>query len=141
MKAGWGADEAAIVRATTPEAVASAAARMLEPGPSGASRVLVERPVGGPGLRLGAQHRCRGRDGSPARSAPAPGSNERAARRADLGRLLIDPALGLGLLTLAPRALALGLAGAEAAAFGRCLGALYEALLALDANPSRSTPC
>jgi succinyl-CoA synthetase beta subunit len=130
-----GSGEAAVVYATTPEAVAAAADRMLEPGPanSGATRVLVEEAL--PEGRAFAL--VIGIDPEAGRIAcwvgSSLGANDPAGRRADLDRLLIDPTLGLHPHHARRLADRLGLAGAEAAAFGRCLGALYEALLALDA--------
>ena len=129
-----GADEAAVVYATTPEAVAAAAARMLAPGPAAASRVLVEEALSeGRAFAL-----VLSIDAGAGRIAcqvgAGAGSNEPAARRADLGRVLIDPTLGLSPHHARRLAYRLGLAGAQATAFGRCLGALYEALIALDAS-------
>jgi succinyl-CoA synthetase beta subunit len=130
-----GSEEAAVVYATTPEAVAAAADRMLATGPAGAgaTRVLVEEALPeGKAFAL-----VIGVDPEAGRIAcwvgSSLGSNRPAAARPDLDRLLIDPALGLHPHHARRLAARLGLAGAEAAAFGRCLGALYEAVMALDA--------
>jgi succinyl-CoA synthetase beta subunit len=127
------AEEAAVAYATTPEAAAAAADRMLALGPEGATRVLVEEalPQGRAFALVLSIDAAAGRIACAVGSSL--GSNDPAARRAELNRLLIDPALGLHPHHARRLAHRIGLAGSEAAAFGRCLGALYEALLALDA--------
>ena len=132
------AGEAPAIYVTTPEAAGSAAERILASSSDGAlspaSRVLVEEAL----PEAGAFALVLTIDPSAGRIACAAGAsagdNRPAADRADLHRLLIDPATGV--LPGHGRRLAarLGLSGAQAAAFGRCLAALYEAVLALDAR-------
>jgi succinyl-CoA synthetase beta subunit len=110
--------EDGMVYATTPEAVSAAAERILAPASAlpAATRVLIEEALPeGQAFALVLSIHPEG-------------------PRADLGRVLIDPALGLHPHHARRLAHGLGLAGPEAAAFGRALGALYEAVLALDAT-------
>ncbi len=130
-----GAPDRSVTYATTPEAAAAAAERVLSaraPG-HGATRVLVEEAL--PETRALAL--VLSIDATAGRVACAVGSslgaNRPAPPGADAGRLLIDPALGVHPHHGRRLARRLGLAGGEAAAFGRCLTALYEAVVALDA--------
>ncbi len=131
-------EEVAIGYATTPEAAAAAAERILGPGAAGdkarASRVLVEEalPEGRAFALVLSVDSQAGRVACAVGSSL--GSNHPATRRAELARLLIDPALGMHAHHARRLARRLGLAGTEAAAFGRCLGAVYEAVIALDAS-------
>jgi succinyl-CoA synthetase beta subunit len=128
--------ENGVVYASTPEAVSAAAERILAPGSAlpGAMRVLVEEalPEGRAFAVVLSIDPDEGRIACAVGSSA--GSNHPQAARADLGRVLIDPALGLHPHHARRLAQRMGLAGAEAAAFGRALGALYEAVLALDAS-------
>ncbi len=131
------AGEGAVAFATTPEAVVAAAQRLFEQaggvGPH-VTRVLVEEAI--PQSRAFAV--VLGIDTDAGRVACAvgesAGTNRSLAECGTLDRVLIDPALGFNPYHARRLALGLGLSNLEAAAFARCLGALYDALIALDAS-------
>ncbi len=133
-----GPGESAIAYATTPEAAGAAAARMLNRSSAGAgarvTRVLVEEAL--PEARAFALVLTI--DTGAGRVACAvgtsAGTNQPARERADLDSITIDPATGLSPHHARGLAHRLGLGQTQAAAFGRCLGAVYEAVIALDAS-------
>ena len=139
-----GPGEAPIVFASTPEAVAASSERMLAALGSGrgapVTRVLVEEvlpPSRSFALLLSI-------DCGAGRIAMAVGesggANRGVAERDDLIRLTIDPAIGMGAHYARRLAHGLGLVDAQAAAFGRCMDALYAALMALDARQIEIDP-
>jgi succinyl-CoA synthetase beta subunit len=77
-------------------------------------------------------------DGAAGRVACAVGASAGANRpggdRSEMDALAIDPATGFNPHHARNLAHRLGLGGAQAAALGRCLAALYEAVIALDAT-------
>src|SRR4030095_15270549 len=77
-------------------------------------------------------------DGAAGRGACAVGATGGAYRpggdRSEMDALAIDPATGFNPHHARNLAHRLGLGGAQAAALGRCLAALYEAVIALDAT-------
>ncbi len=124
--------------ATTPEAVVAAAERLLEPAADGVgarvTRVLVEEAL--PEARAFALVLTidTGAGRVVCAVGSSAGTNQPARERADLDSITIDPATGLSPHHARGLAHRLGLGQAQAAAFGRCLGALYEAVIALDAS-------
>jgi succinyl-CoA synthetase beta subunit len=133
-----GPAESAVAYVTTPEAAASAAERLLDHASTGTrtrvTRVLVEEALpDAPALAV-----LFTIDGAAGRVACAVGASAGANRpggdRSELDALSIDPATGFNPHHARNLAHRLGLGGAQAAALGRCLAALYEAVIALDAT-------
>ena len=133
-----GRGDSAIAFATTPEAVVAAAQRLLERGSDGSgstiTRVLVEEAL--PRARaLALVLSVEAGVGLIACAVgESAGANRSVAKRADLDSLLIDPTQGSHPRHARRLAHRLGLSAAEATAFARCFGALYDALIALDAS-------
>jgi succinyl-CoA synthetase beta subunit len=130
--------EAPAVYAGTPEAAGSATERILG-APTGGARASANRVLIEEALPEGeAMALVLSIDPAAGRIAVAAGASEGANRpaadRTDLHRLLIDPTTGVRPGHAWGLAGRLGLSGAEAAAFGTCLAALYEAVFALDAR-------
>jgi len=124
----FGAAESAISYVTTPEAAAAAAQRLLDQTTSetGArvTRVLVEEALpDAPALAVVFTI-----DGGAGRVACAvgtsAGANHPVGDRIDMDALAIDPAIGFSPHHARNLGHRLGLGGAQAAAFGRCLAAL-----------------